>query len=132
MGVVVGLGALAALVSLERKRSTAYANARSALATLSGCGIVATAAIREGAHFPLHATASCLAFGAAVALLWVVAAGADAAARRRAGVLTAVCAATGGGQFAKLAGLVPFPSWLLGLGEAACVGLYGWAVYATA
>lgn len=124
--VLIGFVALAALINLEAKRCTARRATRLALAWTSGVSIVAVAAIRESHYFPAHAFFSCAAFGAAVLLAWLLAE--DAASVRRAALLSAVCAATGGLQFAYLAGLVDkaqFPSWALGAGEFALVVLFG-------
>lgn len=150
----IGFISLLSLLNLERKRKitnrgTADRSQRLGLAGLSGVSIIMVSAVRESANFPIHAVFSCTAFGSAIWLAWLLAA--DKAAVRRASVLTVVCALTGGLQFANLAGLVsaspvffgdrephrtnsPFsgkaqyPSWLLGLGEAIMVIMFGYTI----
>ena len=129
VSVVIGLLAWVSLVKLELHRPASGAAYRLALASLSGLGIVTTAAVRESGNFPVHAVAACTAFGAAILLTWFLVA--DETSLRRAQLLTVVCVITGGLQFAYLGGLVDkaqFPSWMLGLGEFVMVVLFGYTI----
>lgn len=117
----------------EDKRSTIpFRTLRITLAACCGLGIVLTCLVRESACFVLHAGGACMAFGAAVVLILVVASHQPEAKRassiRHAVTLMVVCGVTGTAQFLKIAGLTPFPSWALAAGECIMVILFGCAI----
>ena len=73
-------------------------------------GILITCAVSESVWFSLHASATCVTFGAGMLLAYI-------ACRERAALLTAAGCVTGICQALKLAGWLHFPSVLLALGE---------------
>lgn len=100
----------AALVCLEIGRDAPARRLRVALAVSTAVGILITCAVSESVWFSLHASATCVTFGAGMLLAYI-------ACRERAALLTAAGFVTGICQALKLAGWLHFPSVLLALGE---------------
>lgn len=99
-----------ALVCLEIGRDAPARRLRVALAVSTAMGILLTCAVSESVWFSLHASATCVTFGAGMLLAWI-------AAPSRAALLTAAGCVTGICQGLKLACWLHFPSILLALGE---------------
>lgn len=121
------------MYDLEEKRvAVPFSAYRKSLATCCGLGIVLTCIVRESACFALHAGGACLAFGAAVVLVMLIATNQPEENRtksiRTASLLMVVCGITGSLQFAKIGGLFHFPSWALATGECIIVVGYGIAI----
>ncbi|KAL1496624.1 hypothetical protein AB1Y20_014228 [Prymnesium parvum] len=131
-GAVALVSALA-LLALELARPLARRALRLLLAGACGAGILLTCHVRESAHFPLHAFAACLAFGAGILLLWVVllASGAGGGALAAARALSVVCAITAVAQALKLLQLVRLPMLVLAAGEAMMVLGFGASIAAS-
>jgi len=116
----VGLAGLFSLVMLERCRALPRPKLRACLAATCGGGIIATCTVRESQYVNGHRCTAMVAFGAAVALVWIVAALArDARGRRAASMLVALVVTTGCAQGLNIVGEENFgievlPSWALG------------------
>ena len=117
---LVGSLGLAALLALEHSRGLPRRALRLVLAFITGLGIVAVSVVRESYYVNLHRFLAAVAFGGAVALLWVVASAADS--RRglvAAHALIATVVLTGSAQGANILATAlrmprPLPSWALG------------------
>ena len=117
---LAGFLGLTALVLLEHTRELPRRALRLMLAAVTGLGIVAVAAVRESYYVNLHRFLAAVAFGGAVALLWVVARAANA--RRglvAAHALIALVVMTGAAQGLNILATAlsmprPLPSWALG------------------
>lgn len=130
---VVALLSMAALVALELSRPVALRKTRVALAATTGTGIFFVCAVRESTDYLVHSVAACVAFGTALALVWVVVLclpdrAARRACARRACALSATCGATGTAQAMYLLRVWTFPSPSLAFGEWAVVVGFGFVI----
>lgn len=120
MCACVGIGGLVSLVLLERCRAQPRPILRTALAAACGVGIILTCVVRESQYTNCHRGTAVLAFGAAVALVWVVSSlSRDVRSLRSAGFLVILVVLTGSAQFANILSreqfdFVVLPSWALG------------------
>ena len=116
----VGLAGLCSLVLLETCRKLPRPRLRTCLAAACGSGIVLTCVVRESRYRNAHRGTAVLAFGAAVALVWVVSAAArEPCGRRAACRLLGLVMLTGGAQGLSILGkdtlgVEILPSWALG------------------
>ena len=119
-GIIAILSGVA-LVALELSRQIGWLPTRLTLATACGVGILQTCRIRESESYPLHATAACVAFGAGIALVWLVTILSGLVrtpwCRLPAIALSLICLVTGTGQSLSLLQLVRLPTPFLAIGE---------------
>ena len=124
-----------ALLTLEATRPSAYRRLRLWLAGLIMGGILLTCAVRESECFVVHAGGACVAFGAGVLLVCVIAACQPACVGatviKAAALMSVVCVATGLLQGLYLLGLVPWPSAALAFSECSMVIGFGAIITAT-
>lgn len=117
---VVGMFGLTALMFLEHSRGLPRRALRLVLAAVTGAGIIAVSLVRESYYVNQHRLLAAVAFGGAVALVWVVA----ALAKARRGLVAAyslivLVVLTGSAQGLNIladsyAFGRPLPSWALG------------------
>mmetsp|Transcript_30487 Transcript_30487/g.50503 ORF Transcript_30487/g.50503 Transcript_30487/m.50503 type:complete len:204 (+) Transcript_30487:33-644(+) len=130
---LISVASGAALVALELTRPIALRGLRVALALNVSVGILTTCIVRESSWYLVHALSACIAFGAAMLLVCIVARCQPAHARktecmRLASLLFAACFITGVAQGSYLLKLTFMPSFALAVGECSMVLGFGLAV----
>ena len=130
----VGVISLVSLVILELCRALPMRGLRAFLAVVTGVGIILTCVVRESVYVNAHRGIAALAFGAAVALVWLVSSLAkNAVGLRAAHALVCLIVVTGFAQFCNILsqindGTQILPSWALGSLE---IGLCAHAAHRT-
>lgn len=121
-----------ALVAGELTRPVAFLPLRILLAASCGIGILLVCLVRESRSRLLHVVFACLAFGAGIALIWVVLYTTNYVyrgwARFPATILLVVCVVTGVAQGLNIAKLWKLPTHWLAIAEAIMILLFGYSI----